>query len=145
MRGYPRGQNRNEIDRPPDEIDPNQSEPAMLSHVALAYPRASSRGAESGNPRYRISIGMRANVQATIAPTNPKATMMAATAIIVAIDMIEAPQVRAAEARKTAFSENRRSVRAIAGQEGGAPLFEFIPPPSVRLRPVPALAATRRG
>ena len=109
----------------------------MLSHVALAYPRASSRGAESGNPRYRISIGMRANVQATIAPTSPKATMMAATAIIVAIDMIEAPQA--------AFSENRRSVRAIAGQEGGAPLFEFIPPPSVRLRPVPALAARRRG
>jgi hypothetical protein len=55
------------------------------------------------------------------------------------------PQVRAAEARKTAFSDNRRSVRAIAGQEGSAALFEFIPPPSVRLRPVPALAARRRG
>jgi hypothetical protein len=37
------------------------------------------RGLRLGISRYRISIGMRANVQATIAPTSPKATMMAAS------------------------------------------------------------------
>jgi hypothetical protein len=36
---------------------------------------------------YRISIGIRANVQVTVAP-NPKATMMAAAVIMIPMDMI---------------------------------------------------------
>jgi hypothetical protein len=75
--------------------------PRMISIATAVAPLAAWRcWRRSATPRpagadlaarYRISIGIRANVHTTIAPTSPKAIITAARAIIVAADMISAP------------------------------------------------------